>query len=144
MIAASIFEASCVIFGGIWVGAAIYGAAVESPSRESDVRAAQIQVRNIYKSAAIMQAGTSNLSLLTAVISFGLTRDWVMLASAVCTVALLGITVVFILPINRKILGEVETDSELKEMMETWQKWHILRTVFGMGAFLTALSTGWK
>jgi hypothetical protein len=123
---------------GLFAGAAAYITFVEHPARMScGTQLAATEFGPSYHRATVMQASLAALAVLTGVGTWlsGASIGWA--AGAALIGAVIPITLVIILPVNKRLLAsELDKNStEARVLLEKWAKLHAVRTVLSVGAF---------
>ena len=127
-----------LISTGLFAGAAVYITFVEHPARMScGTHLAATEFRPSYQRATVMQASLAALAVLTGAGAWlnGASIGWA--AGAVLIGAVIPVTLVIILPVNKRLLasGLDKNSTEARVLLEKWAKLHSVRTVLSVGAF---------
>ncbi|KAJ3304482.1 hypothetical protein HDU76_005192 [Blyttiomyces sp. JEL0837] len=132
---------------GLWCGAALYISSIEAPARlrlPNGIRAGRDQFKAVLPATIRLQSRLIILSTLsTAALSYT-TKHRTWLLPTTLTVSITAMTLAFIIPINKRLLGNHGEEDELanKKMLERWNGLHAVRTGMGCVAFLVALLIG--
>eukprot|EP00244_Chara_vulgaris_P004224 TRINITY_DN1829_c0_g1_i1.p1 TRINITY_DN1829_c0_g1~~TRINITY_DN1829_c0_g1_i1.p1 ORF type:complete len:158 (+),score=22.12 TRINITY_DN1829_c0_g1_i1:204-677(+) len=132
-------EIGATMCAGLFSGAALYVNAVEHPSRmiSLPLSAAVEQWRVSYTRAARMQVGfaAGGLALAGCATVAGSGKEYVLAALPLATV--LPYTMAFLLNVNHQLQdNDLDTAStKAKELLQTWNKRHAVRTACGLASF---------
>ena len=121
----------------LFTGAAIYVNAAEQPARLAlEDKPMLAQWRLSYGRAFAMQASLAIASALFALLVFWQTRDWRWFAGALVIFANWPYTLIFILPLNKKLQSDAAEPpgEEVREWIETWGRLHAVRSLLGIVA----------
>ena len=137
-------SAAATVSGVTFTAWALYIALVEHPARlDSGAHCGRAQFRASYRRAAPWQAGFAALALVAGLALAVLTRRWAWLAGAVVIGAAIPLTLVVIMPTNRRLLSsEPLADDVALRLLRRWGRLHAVRTALGaigILAFLLAL-----
>jgi len=127
---------------GLFSGASIYINLVEHPARMSCGTAAAIaEWAPSYKRATVIQASLAALGFLSALAAWLRGAGIVWLVSGVLIGLVIPVTLIVILPTNRKLLDpNLEKESnEARQLLERWNKLHAVRSVLSLASFLVCL-----
>ncbi|GBG76835.1 hypothetical protein CBR_g23051 [Chara braunii] len=136
-------EIGAAMCAGLFSGAALYVNAVEHPSRmiTLPLPAAVEQWRDSYKRAARMQVGfaAGGLALAGCATAAGSGNEYVL--AALPLASCLPYTLAFLMNINHQLLDQdLDTAStKAKELLQTWNKRHAVRTACGLASFAALL-----
>jgi len=127
------------VAAGLFAGAAVYVTAVEHPARlECGQALALKEFGPSYRRAAVMQGGLAALGLLAGLVAWyqGAGRAW--LAGAIVLGALIPYTLLVIMPTTRRLLDPTldSGSAEARELLSRWGRFHAVRTVVGVAAFV--------
>jgi hypothetical protein len=135
-------ESLAVVSGSLFAGAALYINVAEHPARmRLESRLAVQQWAPSYRRATWMQAPVALASSVAglAVWLMGGGGGW--LVAAVLIGAVVPFTVIVIMPINHRLLAELDGGStETRALLETWGMLHAVRTLLSLCA---AAVYGW-
>lgn len=134
----ALFCATMALCGAaLFAGAAFYITVVEHPARMGlDDAALLAQWKPSYKRGAAVQAPLALIVTALAAIAFLGTRDWRWLLGAALMLANWPLTLIAIMPVNRRLLAmspEV-ANPELRSLMAAWGRLHAVRTLLGAGS----------
>jgi hypothetical protein len=124
-----------LIAAALFAGAALYINLAEHPARmRLDDRAALAQWKASYSRAAPMQAGLALLSLALGLWAWWRTDvDWLLLG-ALLIGAVIPLTLIAILPTNRRLAAAADSGAEVPALLARWGRLHLLRTLLGFAA----------
>ncbi len=124
-----------LIAAALFAGAALYINLAEHPARmRLDDRAALAQWKASYARAAPMQAGLALLSLALGLWAWWRTDvDWLLLG-ALLIGAVIPLTLIAILPTNRRLAAAADSGAEVPALLARWGRLHLLRTLLGLAA----------
>ena len=129
-----------LIAAALFAGAALYVSVAEHPARmRLDDRAALAQWQPSYARATPLQAGLAALSLLMGLLSWWKIGDEVVLIAALLIGAAIPLTLIVILPVNRR-LKATATDAaglDTRALLARWGRLHAIRTALGLAAVAT-------
>jgi len=136
-------ETISTLLAGLFAGAAVYIALVEHPARiDCGARQAQAEFGASYRRGSVFMGAL----LLGGVVSatgawFISSRIWWLLGGCLL-LALIPLTLVAILPINKSLLADrPDRDSDqVLSLLTRWGKWHRVRSLVGFLSFLIFLS----
>jgi uncharacterized membrane protein len=121
----------------LFAGAALYISLAEHPARmRLDDRAALAQWKPSYARAVPMQAGLALVSLGLGLWAWLRTDDIWLLAGALLIGANLPLTLVAIMPTNRRLqaTGADAAGAETRALLARWGSLHALRTLLALAA----------
>ncbi len=121
----------------LFAGAALYISLAEHPARmRLDDRAALAQWKPSYARAVPMQAGLALISLGLGLWAWLRTDDMWLLAGALLIGANLPLTLVAIMPTNRRLnaTGADAAGAESRALLARWGSLHSLRTLLAVAA----------
>ncbi len=124
---------ACALFAG----AAVYINLVEHPARLScGTEIAARQWAPSYKRATVMQASLALIATAAGIARWAQTGSGVWLGGALAIGAVVPVTLVVILPTNKRLLepGRDLASSETKALLETWGRLHAIRSVLSLFA----------
>ena len=126
-----------LVTAALFAGAALYVSLAEHPARmRLDPAAGLAQWKPSYARATPMQAGLALLSLILGAWAWWKIDDIWLLAGALLIGANVPLTLVAILPVNRR-LGRTpieEAGAESHALLGRWGRLHLLRTLLGLAA----------
>ncbi|MHB8066606.1 MAG: DUF1772 domain-containing protein [Desulfobaccales bacterium] len=139
----TIYELAAALSAGLFTGAAFYIFFVEHPARmEYGPPLAVKEFTASYKRAAIMQPSLAFLGFLGGLLAWlaGSSVWW--LIGGLGLGSLFPYTIIWMLPINKQ-LHDASLDQKAalaRELLEQWGRWHRLRCLIGLGAFVIFLA----
>lgn len=139
----TIYELAAALAAGLFTGAALYILFVEHPARlEYGPPLAVKEFTASYKRAAIMQPSLAFLGFLAGLLAWlaGSSLWWLIGGAALGS--LFPYTIIRMLPINKQ-LHDASLDQKpalARELLERWGRWHRLRCLIGLGAFVLFLA----
>jgi hypothetical protein len=128
-----------------FTGAAIYVSVAEQPARLALNHEALLrQWQASYPRASVMQAGLVVVSALLGVTAFWSSGDWRWLLGAVLIFANLPLTLLVILPTNKRLqaLAPASANAGTRALTETWARLHLVRDALGLLATAASLWAG--
>ena len=132
-----------LVTAALFTGAALYISLAEHPARmRLDDRAALAQWKPSYARAVPMQAGLALISLGLGLWAWLRTDDLWLLAGALLIGANLPLTLVAIMPANRR-LQSTATDAagpDTRALLRRWGNLHALRTLLALAAVAAYLA----
>ena len=139
----AIFELTAALSAGLFTGAALYIIFVEHPARlECGPPPAVKEFIASYKRAAIMQPALAILGFLAGVLAWlwGASLWWLLGGAGLGSVV--PFTLLWMLPINKQLHDpSLEEDAaRAMELLQEWGRWHRLRCLIGLGAFVLFLA----
>ncbi len=137
-----IAEVTATVSAGIFAGAAIYINLVEQPARLScGPELAVAQWRPSYKRGAMMQAPLAVVGSLLALASWWAGGGATWLLGGLLLLAVVPITLVVIMPTNRRLQSETldRSSAEAERLLRRWGGLHALRSALSLLAFLSFL-----
>jgi len=143
--AAIFFQFTATFCTALFAGAALYINLVEHPARmECGTDLAATQFGPSYRRATVMQASLAALGFLAAIGAWLTTSRLAWALGAILIVAVIPVTLIVILPTNRKILDPaLDRNSEVaRELLRRWGRLHAIRSLLSLSAlvvFLTSL-----
>jgi len=145
MTAVGLSAAAALVSATAFTAWALYISVVEHPARlDSGAAAGLAQFRASYRRAAPWQASFAAIAFVSGTAMAALTQRWTWLAGAVAIGAVIPLTLIVIMPTNRRLLGpEPLGDAESLRLLRRWGRLHAVRTgLAGVGllAFLVSLS----
>jgi uncharacterized membrane protein len=126
-----------LITAALFAGAALYVSLAEHPARmRLDPAAGLAQWKPSYARATPMQAGLALLSLLLGAWAWWKIGDDWLLAGALLIGANVPLTLLVILPVNRRLKGTAIENAgpETRDLLARWGRLHALRTLLGLAA----------
>ena len=129
---------ACTLFAG----AAVYINVVEHPARLScGTEVAARQWAPSYKRATVMQASLAILATAAGSARWVETRDPLWLAGSVMIFAVVPVTLLVVLPTNRKLLepGRDLASGETRALLVKWGRLHAIRSVLSLIASLALI-----
>jgi hypothetical protein len=129
--------AIAVAAAGLFAGAALYITLVEHPARMAcGPPMALAQFRQSYPRAARLQAALAVLGCLAAAGAWTAGRPAGWLAAGLLLGAVVPLTLVAILPTNRRLLDPALPPDvpEVRQLLRRWGALHLARTLAGLGA----------
>ena len=132
-----------LVTAALFAGAALYISLAEHPARmRLDDRAALAQWKPSYARPVPMQAGLSLASLGLGLWAWLRTDDLWLLAGALLIGANLPLTLVAIMPTNRRLqaTGADAAGSDTRALLARWGSLHALRTLLGLAAVAAYLA----
>lgn len=135
-------EILSTLSAGIFAGAAIYINLVEHPARmECGPELAVPEFGSSYRRGALFMGTLLMSGVSSASAAWLICENWLWLVGACFLLALIPLTLVFIFPINKRLLDaslERGSDTAVK-LMTLWGRWHLVRSLSGLTAFLIFL-----
>jgi hypothetical protein len=126
----------------MFAGAAFYINVAEQPARLGlDDRNLLAEWKPSYARGFDMQASLAMISGVLGLITAWLTGDWRWVAGAVLILTNWPYTLLVIAPTNNKLNAIAANDAgpASRAMLETWGRFHAVRTMFGIAATLAYL-----
>ena len=126
-----------LITATLFAGAALYVSLAEHPARmRIDDAAGLAQWKPSYRSAASMQASLAFVSFILGAWAWWKIDDPWLLAGAVLVGANIPLTLVAILPTNRRLeaIAIENAGPESRALLTRWGHLHTLRTLLGLAA----------
>ena len=126
-----------LITAALFAGAAFYVSLAEHPARmRLDPGAGLAQWKPSYAKATPMQAGLSLLSLILGAWAWWKIGDFWLLAGALLIGAAIPLTLIAILPTNRRLARTPieNAGAESHALLARWGRLHMLRTLLGLAA----------
>ena len=123
----------------LFAGAAAYISFVEHPARLGlDDRAMLAQWQPSYTRALPVQAGLALIGGAAGLVAFHQTGDWQWIAGSVVLLANWPVTLVVIMPTNKRLLAmsPAEAGPDSRRLLERWARRHGIRTALGLLAVL--------
>jgi uncharacterized membrane protein len=120
---------------GIFFGAALYISVVQHPATlEAGAAFANRFFAPMYRRAAVLQVGAAILGTAAGVQAWlhGSGPEW--LAGAIALFAVMPFTVIFMLPLNAKLVAAEPAGVEA--LLRRWASLHLVRTVLSAVAFV--------
>ena len=136
-------EFLAVLGAGLFVGGAVYISVVEHPARmKAGVKVALAEFRTSYRRAAPWQATCAAVSLIAGVFAALLTSTPAWALGGLLVGAVIPLTLVVIMPINRQLLDTNVTlsDHDATALLEKWGRLHGVRSILGAAGLLVFLS----
>ena len=140
-----VLATAAVLSATLFTTWALYIAVVEHPARlDSGAGAGRAQFRPSYRRAAPWQAAFAAIALVSGAATAGLTKRWPWLAGAHVVGSVIPLTLVVIMPTNRRLLGaDALADEDAVRLLRRWGRLHTARTVLGaVGLLLFLLALG--
>ena len=126
-----------------FAGAACYVSTAEHPARlRLDDDAALAQWQPSYARGKLMQAGLALVGSLLACWAWWESRDWLWLAGGIALIANWPVTLLVILPVNRRLeaVPPGGGGAESRALLIRWGRLHAVRTLLGGLAALLMLA----
>jgi uncharacterized membrane protein len=126
-----------LVAAALFAGAALYISLAEHPARmKLDNRSALAQWNPSYRAATPLMAGLALLSLVLGAWAWWKIGDDWLLAGALLIGAVVPLTLVLVLPINRRLLATTADSAgeESRTLLARWGRLHALRTVLALAA----------
>ena len=123
-----------LVLASLFTGAAFYITLVEQPARLALVdRSLLAEWKPSYKRGFNIQGSLAAATAVVGVIAYVQAGNWLSLAGAVVIFANWPYTLIFLIPINNKLLAiPLESaGSETRQMIEAWGRGHLLRRFLG-------------
>ena len=138
-----VLATAAVLSAAMFTTWAFYITLVEHPAR-LDSGAGRAQFRPSYRRAAPWQAAFAAIALVSGAATAGLTKRWPWLAGALVVGSVIPLTLVVIMPTNRRLLGaDPLADEDALRLLRRWGRLHTARTVLGaVGLLLFLLALG--
>lgn len=124
----------------VFTGAALYASLVEHPARLAlDDEPLLIQWRPSYRRGTWMQAPLALAGAALGALAYFGSYDWRWLLGAALMLANWPYTLLFIMPLNKRLLAlePSAANLELRPLMHRWGRLHAVRT--GLGAAATVV-----
>jgi len=137
------YELTAALAAGLFTGAALYIIFVEHPARlEYGPSLAVTEFIASYKRAAIMQPSLAFLGFLAGTLAWLWGSSFWWLLGAAGMGFLFPLTIIWMLPINRQLHdpGLDQDAARAMELLQEWGRWHRLRCLIGLGAFVLFLT----
>lgn len=149
-IIAKALQATCVLSGSLFAGAALYVSLVEHPARmEAGTDVAEKEFRPSYRRAAIMQPTLSIVAGATALAAtlFVADNEHVVIPMRIGSAIFFSMplfTIFAMLPTNKQLMAKdaVRTEKETAALLGCWGRRHWVRTelsILGTSLFLYSL-----
>src|SRR5687768_7255201 len=127
------FGLLALITAAFFVGAAVYINVAEHPARLAlDSRSQIAQWRSAYRRGFIMQASLAIISFVAGVVAWRRTADWRWLLGALAIVANWPFTLLAMLPTNKKLMDDSNSEAEGRQLLERWIRLHAVRSWLGL------------
>jgi hypothetical protein len=126
----------------LFAGGAVYINLVEHPARMScGTEIALSEFAPSYQRATVVQVSLAVTAALAGVVAWLMTDAALWLVGAICIVAVIPFTLVFILPTNHRLLesGRDARSEETRRLLDKWARLHAVRTVLSVLASLLFL-----
>ena len=139
---ALLFQFVAIFCTALFAGAALYITLVEHPARmQCGTALAVTEFGPSYRRATIMQASLAAIAFLSALGAWLKNSRVMWLTGAVLIVAVIPITLIVILPTNKKLLDPtLDCSSELaRQLLTRWGRLHAVRTVLSLTALVSFL-----
>ncbi len=136
-------ELFAVLGAALFAGGALYISVVEHPARmKAGVKVALTEFRPSYRRAAPWQATCAAVSLVAGVFAAFLTSTPTWALGGLLVGAVIPLTLVVIMPINRQLLDTNATlsDHDATALLEKWGRLHGVRSILGAAGLLVFLS----
>jgi Domain of unknown function (DUF1772) len=128
------------VAAGLFAGACVYVTLVEHPARvECGPALAIKEFGRSYRRAALMQAPLAVVGLVTGVVAWAQGSGAAWLVGGLLLGTIVPFTLAVIGPTNRR-LADASLDSSSSEagaLLARWGRLHAVRTVVGVGVFVT-------
>jgi len=143
--ASGLAAAAAMVSATTFTAWALYISVVEHPARlDAGGSAGRAQFRPSYRRAAPWQASFAVIACAGGLAMAVLTRRWTWLAGALAIGAVVPLTLLVIMPTNRRLLGpDPLGDAESLRLLRRWGRLHAARTALaaaGLLAFLFSLA----
>jgi len=138
------FEFVALFSTALFAGAALYINLVEHPARmECGTVLAAAEFGPSYHRATRMQASLAIVASFSALTSWWMTGDLAWLVGAILIASVLPLTLIVILPTNKKLLdSSLDRSSETaRQLLTLWARLHAVRTVCSLAALVIFLVT---
>ncbi|MBI3651573.1 MAG: DUF1772 domain-containing protein [Acidobacteria bacterium] len=137
-----IFQWLTVLSAALFAGGALYVSIVEHPARLGmAVEAALAQFRPSYRRGAVWQGALAVICLLSGALAALLASDWAWALGGLTVGAAAPFTLLFIMPINRKLLDEaLPAEGEARRWLQQWGWLHLVRSVLGVVGLVLLLT----
>jgi hypothetical protein len=125
-----------------FAGAACFISLAEQPARlRLDDRSLLAQWKPSYERGRPMQAGLAVVSGLLGLLTAWQTGDWRWIIGAVLILANWPYTLLFILPVNKKLeaIAPQAASGTSRALIESWGRMHAVRTGLGLASALAYL-----
>jgi hypothetical protein len=136
-----------LIAAAFFAGAALYVSIAEHPARMAlDDAAALRQWKPSYARGKVMQAGLALVGGALALWVWWHSLNQLWLLAGLLLLANWPVTLLVILPVNRKLEAMAEADSETRSLLDRWGRLHAVRAALGIAAtaaMLAALYWRW-
>jgi hypothetical protein len=127
-----------LIAAALFAGAALYVSLCEQPARLLlDDHALLAEWKPAYKHGARMQAPLAIAGFLLGTLAWWQTKDLAWAIGGVLMVANWPVTLLVIMPTNRRLVATQTAGPESRAMILKWGKLHAIRTGLGLAALLT-------
>ena len=132
-----------LVAAALFAGAALYVSLAEHPARmRLDDAGGLAQWKASYARAAPLQAGLALLSLVLGLWAWWKTDDLWLLAAALLIGAVVPLTLLLILPANRRLQATAAggAGADTRALLRRWGGLHGLRTLLGLAAVAAYLA----
>lgn len=141
----ALMEILATLCCAIFAGAAIYINAVEHPARMScGVRVALLEWAPSYKRATLMQAALAVLGFAFSVIAWVPGANDLILVAGTLLVSVAPFTLIVIIPTNNRLraLDAAGDMAQAEQLLNRWNKLHMVRSALGTAALAVFLVQG--
>lgn len=131
-----------LVAAALFAGAALYISLAEHPARTKlDDRFALAQWNSSYRAATPLMAGLALLSLVLGAWAWWKIGDDWLLTGALLIGAVVPLTLVLVLPINRRLLATTADSAgeESRTLLVRWGRLHAVRTILALAAVASYL-----
>lgn len=133
-------EVGALLCAGAFAGGSLFISLVDHPVRAAlGPEVARLHFREMYPRATVLQAPLAAAGSILALCAWllGAGSAWLLEGLIIGTVV--PYTLVFMIPLNRKLMSTVVMDDEQARCaLAAWARGHAVRTVLGLCGFLAA------
>lgn len=134
-----------LVFAALFAGGALYVTLVEHAARmRIDEGSALAEWKASTRRAAPMMASLALISLIFGAWSWWKIGDDWLLAAALSVGANIPLTLIFILPTNRRLEAMEGAPGDVRALLGKWGRLHALRTGLGLAAVVLYLAAFWQ
>src|SRR3954468_2594188 len=124
-----------LIAAALFAGAALYVNVIEQPARLGlDNHALLAEWKPAYKRGTLMQAPLASIGFLLGLLAWWQTGNLVWIIGGVLMLANWPVTMLIIMPVNRRLMAIDTATAESRAMIVKWGSLHAIRTVLGFAA----------
>lgn len=129
-----------LMIAAAFAGAAVYVSVAEHPARLAlDEAAALAQWKPSYQRGKLMQASLALIGSLLAFWIWWQDGNLLWLAGGLLLLASWPVTLILIMPVNRRLEATDAPDPETRALLVRWGRLHLIRAALGTAAALVML-----